>query len=375
MESIFERLRKVLPQPRVGNAVYFTGTGEWVWSPETYGLFRLADRSAPPSMKVLLARIHPADLLSCRDALRDWHAGKPVEGKIEFRVVDRDGTRHWRRIEPGSCRESEAEKCLLYAIEDISREKALEEEMLKAMEHERELARIKMEFLHMITHEYRTPLGVIQSSADILIRYHDRLGERERLERLEDIKRSTRILADLLEDVLMIGKSDSGKAVIHVKAVNLCQLIREVADTVVDNFGFPRNIEIRSPDPDPTLASDEQLLRHVFSNAISNALKYSTLDKSVYITIEPRREEVAVHIRDEGIGIPREELSRLFTMFYRASNVGSIAGTGLGLVVLKRCVDRLNGKIEVESAKGEGTTFTFLLPNGGVPATAGKEEA
>lgn len=127
-------------------------------------------------------------------------------------------------------------------------------------------------------------------------------------------------------------------------------------------YGFPREVNIEGEPVSQDCEADEQLVRHILNNAISNALKYSTLDQPVYITINSDQGGIRIVIKDLGIGIPQADQAKIFSMFHRASNVGTISGTGLGLVILKRCIDLLNGTVPLKSEPGKGTEFTLWLP-------------
>jgi signal transduction histidine kinase len=225
------------------------------------------------------------------------------------------------------------------------------------------LGRLKTSFLQMVTHEYRTPLGIITSSAQILEKYFDRLEPAQRQEQLQSIRLSARNLANLLEEVLFLGKTDSGVVVLQPEAVDLPGWLRAMAQEVVAGLGAERVVMVAADGISGPVMLDERLLRHVMNNLVSNALKYSTLDRPVAITARPDDRWIVLSVRDHGIGIPPADRQKLFQMFQRASNVGTISGSGLGLVIVKRCIDLHGGTIELLDAPGGGTEVVVRLPH------------
>ena len=250
----------------------------------------------------------------------------------------------------------------------MTEQKLAEQEMLRSLERERELGRLKADFLHMVTHEYRTPLGIIVSAAQILERYHARLTPAERGVHLTDIRASARRLADLMEEVLFLGKVEAGSLSLELQPIDCAALVRDVAHEVVTTFGPDREVRIDSGDADTTVVADRRLLHHILANLISNALKYSAAPQPVWVEIRADPASLRLVVRDAGIGIPLRDQPQLFEMFRRGSNVGAVSGTGLGLVVVKRCVDLHGGTLSLHSVEGEGTAFTVLLPLHSPPA-------
>ncbi len=363
LRSARDRLERAQEIAQIGDSVYFPKSKRRVWSEQTFRLYGFEPRNEPPSERQILNAIYPKDLQANRAAIEETLFGSNPTSELQYRVLHKDGSIHWIRVV--SLREEQSpnsEERVFSTIQNITEQKATEEEMLLAIERQRELVQMKSDFLNMISHEYRTPLGIINSSADILARYHDRLLKEDRLNRIADIKQSARRLADLVEEVLFLGKSDSGKMQLQNRPVDLESLIREITEAIVTQFGFPRVVNIECETLTEECKSDEQLLRHILNNTISNALKYSTLDKSVDIKLGPQNGGVRIAVKDYGIGIPKEEQPKLFSMFHRASNVGTISGTGLGLVILKRCIDHLRGKVSLDSEPGKGTEVAIWLP-------------
>jgi len=253
-------------------------------------------------------------------------------------------------------------KIIQAVINDISERKKAEAELLKALAREKELGQLKSNFVSMVSHEFRTPLGVIMSSADILDDYFDRLDPDERKRHLQSIHKNTRRMAELMEEVLLIGRLDAGKLDFQPAPLDLRISCQRLTDEILAATGAPCPIHLEVGALPPEANADDRLLRHIFANLLTNAIKYSEPGKPVQFRIERDGRDAVCVIRDRGIGIPEPDQEWLFNAFHRARNVGHRPGTGLGLVIVKRCVELHGGRISVESKVGDGTTVTVRLP-------------
>jgi signal transduction histidine kinase len=234
--------------------------------------------------------------------------------------------------------------------------------MLRSLARERELSRMKSAFVSLVSHEFRTPLSVIHSSAEILERYLDRLPASERDEHLKAIQSHAWRMASLLEEVLVFGRVEAGKLECRPVAFDLADSCRRWTQEMLRATEARCPIELRL-DPLPgTATGDPDLVRHIVANLLSNAVKYSAAGCPVEFVVGHDRHQVTLCIRDRGLGIPAAERPRLFNAFHRASNVRHLPGSGLGLVVIKHCVDLQSGSIQVDSAEGAGTTVTVKIP-------------
>jgi PAS domain S-box-containing protein len=255
------------------------------------------------------------------------------------------------------------DKNLMQAVViDMSGRKRTEEELKRALERERELSQLKSNFVSMVSHEFRTPLGIIQSSAEILDGYLDQLDPAERREQLLSIIKNSRRMAGLMEDVLLLGRLDSGRMEFVPRPLDLAALCRRLVDEVCSTTDARCPIDFSTRDlPDEAMA-DEGLLRHILLNLLSNAVKYSPDGAAVFFRAAREGTSTVFVIRDQGIGIPEEDLPVLFEAFRRGSNVGQTPGTGLGLVIVKQSVELHRGTIEVDTREGGGTAFTVTIP-------------
>ncbi|PTY07675.1 hypothetical protein DB347_05445 [Opitutaceae bacterium EW11] len=245
---------------------------------------------------------------------------------------------------------------------DISERKRAERELRNALERERELSQLKSNFISLVSHEYRNPLGIILSSTELLKRYHDRLSSTERMESLIDIEAATRRMASMIDNLLLMGKAEAGKLVMSPKPVDLVEFCQSVLSETISSGGTHREIRFMHEGIDSVATADEQTLRLILSNLLTNALKYSPPERSPLLSLWRVGRHAVFAVHDEGIGIPEADRPGLFGAFRRARNVGLVSGTGLGLYIVKHCVDLQQGTINLESAEGKGTTVTVTLP-------------
>jgi len=232
----------------------------------------------------------------------------------------------------------------------------------KELQVERELHELKSQFVSTVSHEFRTPLGVIMASAENLRDYHDRFSPEQRAQHLRDIFDASKTMSGLMEEVLLLGRVDSGKVTYRPADVDIPALCERLVEEVKSATGERGRVQIRDTTNVRCGRGDEGLLRHILVNLLTNAVKYSPHDKPVELAISADEPYAVFTIRDQGIGIPAEDLPNLFAPFHRGANVGEVPGSGLGLVIVKRCVELHGGTIECESTLGVGTTVTVRLP-------------
>jgi PAS domain S-box-containing protein len=246
-------------------------------------------------------------------------------------------------------------------VEDITERKRAEAELLKTLAREKELSQMKSNFVSMVSHEFRTPLGIIMSSAQILADYFDRLSPEERGEHLRSITGNSRHMSSLMEEALVLSRVDAGKMLCEPTLLDLAALCRRITDEALSacQCGGKINLTVA---PDCSMArADERLLRHIFTNLLSNALKYSPAGTAIDFAVTRDNADAVFVVRDRGIGIPEADRDWLFEPFHRGRNVEHRPGTGLGLTIVKRCVELHAGRIAVKSEVGQGAEFTVRL--------------
>jgi PAS domain S-box-containing protein len=254
--------------------------------------------------------------------------------------------------------------CLLV---DITERQQLEEQRLinraleVELEKERELIDLKQRFTTMVTHEFRTPLAIIQSTVNIVQNYFDRLPQDKLAERLDVVTKQAKRMSELLTDVLMYSRGERGLRPATLELIDLALFTRAIIDDLrtADNDAHPVTLSVNNPPV--KLETDRRLLEHICLNLIGNAIKYSPPGSLVDVSVSREGTEIILKVRDRGIGIPAGDLPRIYDPFHRAANVGSRSGSGLGLPIVKQCVDALGGTINVESNVGQGSTFTVRL--------------
>lgn len=258
---------------------------------------------------------------------------------------------------------TDGERQLMQAVvTDISERKRAEMELKRALERERELHQLKSDFVSMVSHEFRTPLGIIQSSAEILADYLEQLEPEERREQLQSIIHSSGRMARLMEEVLLLGRLEANRMQFKPAPLDLAALCRCLVDEMQSAMPHEVRIEFFTADLPMRFLADESLLRHILLNLLSNAVKYSEAGQTVTFLGRSTASGVEFVIQDRGIGIPAAELEHLFTAFQRGSNVGQRPGTGLGLMIVKRCLELHGGTLTLDSQPQQGTTAIVNLP-------------
>src|SRR6516225_11044867 len=245
---------------------------------------------------------------------------------------------------------------------DITQRKQAEVELLRTLAREKELGQLRSHFVSMVSHEFRTPLGIIQSSAEILEDYLEQLQPDEREDHLQSIRQNTCRMAMLMEEALLIGSLDAGKIEFRPAPLELRPFAQRLVDEVLSATNRRCPIELSLAEIPGEIQADERLLQHIFTNLLTNGVKYSDPGQPVRFEITSAGTEIICAIRDQGIGIPEADREWLFSAFHRGQNVDERPGTGLGLVIVRRCVDLHRGKITVESKMGQGTAVTVRLP-------------
>jgi PAS domain S-box-containing protein len=249
-------------------------------------------------------------------------------------------------------------------LEDEIRErKKAEEETKRALERERELNELKSKFVSIASHEFRTPLSTVMSSAALIQQYKDRQEYQKQDKHINRIKSSVSHLTQILNDFLSLGKLEEGKEDVKTEGIELEIFLQEIKEEVQSFLKEGQTVSISCQSDLKEIQSDPRILRNILFNLISNASKYSEPGRKISISCEKQVDRTVIHVRDEGIGIPPDDQKHLFERFYRASNAGNIQGTGLGLNIVKRYVDLIAGDISFTSVYGDGSTFHISLPH------------
>jgi PAS domain S-box-containing protein len=306
---------------------------------------------------------------------------------VEHRIARPDGSVRWIHNRGFPVRDVEGNLIRLTGIatditerkrsaQELAYHKQNEERARLALENEQKLSLVKSRFVSLVSHEFRTPLCVINTAAQLLDHYLDQMSGPERSGELGEIQKSVERMTQMMNDFLVYGNCTGGKLEFKPARVDLAALCWQIIGEIPSYAGSPHPIEFTI---DPTLREvwlDEKILRHILGNLLSNAVKYSIDGQPVTLqairvagnselpgdTRVSRETQLELKISDTGIGIPASDLTKLFENFHRAANVGNRPGTGLGLAIVKQFVDLHQGTIRVASEVGKGTTVWVRLP-------------
>ena len=245
---------------------------------------------------------------------------------------------------------------------EVAQRKRSEAELVKALQKEQELSELKSRFVTVASHEFRTPLSTILVSSDLLKSFGHKIDEVQRIKKLDKIQTAVQQLTSLLDDILLIGKNTSGIVEFLPKEINIQSVFQEIVEEIGLTQGHLHSLNFDCKGEFFRVEMDEKLLRQMLMNLLSNAIKYSPQGESIHITLICENGQVVFIVKDRGIGIPLPDRERLFEIFHRGSNVGTISGTGLGMVIVKNAVEAHGGMITVESELDRGTTFTVCIP-------------
>lgn len=237
-----------------------------------------------------------------------------------------------------------------------------ENALRKAYEREKELNHLKSRFVSMASHEFRTPLSTILSSAELIEAYNESGQDKQRGKHIVRIRSAVNNLTSILNDFLSLSKLEEGKVLSQPVEFIFNDFCTDLLEDILPILKPGQKIVSPTDNLQIVLFLDHKLLKNILLNLFSNAIKYSEEDKSIYFEFEVNEKWLYFSIRDEGIGIPSEEQEHLFTRFFRAHNVENIQGTGLGLTIVKRYLELMEGSIHFESQLGVGTIFKISLP-------------
>lgn len=241
--------------------------------------------------------------------------------------------------------------------EDITERREIE----NALEAEKEHNRLQKEFISMVSHEFRTPLAIIDSGSQRILRRRDKITLDEVFERIGTFRQMIKRLTELVESTLSLSRFDSGKIKFNPAPLNLKQLVLDETTKMKDIAG--QRLIIADVDGLPTqVEADADHLTKVISNLLSNAIKYSPDHSEIKINGWREGDNIKISVADQGVGIPKEEKARMFNRFFRASTSTGIAGTGIGLYLVKQLMEMHGGNVGFESEPGIGSAFTITLP-------------
>lgn len=239
-----------------------------------------------------------------------------------------------------------------------------EKNLRTALDAERQINLLKTSFVGMVSHEFRTPLGIINTATELLSRHHDKLAPDQRGKYHESIMGAVKRMTGMMEHILLLARIDSGNVALSPVSIDLATWLPQTLEELRNSCPVEHalRLDLDPPDVPYQVLLDESLLHHILGNLFSNACKYSPPGSLIHVTLSQRDSKLILSVHDQGAGIPEDEQPHLFDGFYRGSNVGNTPGTGLGLAITQRCVELLGGSIALQSSPGNGTSFTVILP-------------
>jgi signal transduction histidine kinase len=244
----------------------------------------------------------------------------------------------------------------------VTKLKRVEGELRESLKKEQELGLLKSRFVSMASHEFRTPLSTILSSASLMIQYIKAEQQDKRERHFQKIKSSVEILTTILNDFLSLSRLEEGRVDVNPETFEIHAFCAETIDDVKNNLKHEQTLNLHHTNKKIEVNLDKKLLKLILFNLISNASKYSDESTEIRCEIVMKKDKLVISITDKGIGIPEEEQYHLFDRFFRASNVTAIKGTGLGLHIVKRYVELMGGEIHFESHLGKGSIFSVSFP-------------
>jgi PAS domain S-box-containing protein len=343
------------------------------------------------TIEVLIPQRYHHKHIHQRDAYTQHPKSRPMGVGMDLFAVKKDGTEFPVEVSLGNY-ETKNEVNVIAFISDISVRKKAEaeieklndelettveqrtreltdtmhqlaqskEELSKSLEKEKELNELKSRFVSMASHEFRTPLSTVLSSSYLIEKYLTADDQPKREKHLQRIVSSVNMLTDILNDFLSLGKIEEGKIQVRFTEFNLEEAIIAIAGEIKNNL--KKNQKIRyHHDGETIVLMDASLLKHIIMNLVSNASKFSDDGRPVEIKTTVTKNQVILSVKDNGIGISKEDQKHLMERFFRGTNAGNIQGTGLGLHIVSKYAELMNGAVECKSELEKGTEFIITF--------------
>lgn len=349
------------------------GDGFWDYTPKNEvflysekwkNTFGYHDENIVDSLETWKSLIHPDDLYQVKSKLDEHLQGKTNLYSSKHRVKCKDEEYKWI-IEQGKVieRDDKGDPLRMIANQnDISTQMHYQDSLTQSLAKQQELNELKTRFVSMASHEFRTPLATILLNIETLESYRDKMTEENIDTKIVRIKSNVIFLKNVIEKVLSLTHVESGKVKLKPSNNDFIKLIKQIIQEYYDFKNTSHEIIFNSSLDELRMFFDKQILEQVIKNLISNSIKYSPNSPKIHITLEAENNEVQLCVKDNGIGIPVEDLEKLFTPFFRARNVTNIRGTGLGLSLTREFVHLHDGQINVKSVLNEGTEFIVTMP-------------
>jgi PAS domain S-box-containing protein len=288
-------------------------------------------------------------------------ARRNLHHDLEWVYIRKDGTKFPVQLNISAVTDEHNEVIGFVGIAfDISKIKKIEADLQRALETEKELSELKSRFISMASHEFRTPLSTVLSSAYLVEKYPATDDQPKREKHLQRIVSSVNLLSDILNDFLSVGKIEEGKIQLKLAEFDLKKMVTGIADDMQNNLKPHQNILYKHSGKVQAVL-DISLMKHILMNLISNAIKFSPENSVIEIYTACKPGSITLAVKDHGIGISKEDQQHLMERFFRGTNAATIQGTGLGLHIVSKYAELMNGTLKCESELDKGTTFTLVF--------------
>ncbi len=310
--------------------------------------------------------IHKDDAASFIENVLEKIVFNKEEVKLRYRILAKTNKYYWVEtyFKPIIDTTNQTTS-IICSTRDVTEREQLMNDLQQALEKERELNELRSQFVSMASHQFRTPLTVIQSGVELMEIYLEGLQEEKQNPFKKQFKRINAEVArlqDLMTDVLVLGREEAQRTPYTPEVDDLVIFCKDLIESRYNNrYPYGRKVILFVFGKEQKVLFDKKLLDHSLENILNNAYKYSETG-DIKMSINFEYEQVKISIKDNGIGIPQNDLANLFQPFYRASNTTEIEGTGLGLPIVKEFIEKHGGSIFVESELNIGTTITVMLP-------------
>ena len=310
--------------------------------------------------------VHPKDLELIQNSFVSFITEKEDDNAhVEARFINKKGDYVWFEIKATIVKENGNPISFQTSARNITQQKEVQYAMKKALAQERELNELRTNLVSTISHEFRTPMTTIRTSAELIEMYiegHNFVHSTQLQKRINTITEEIDRIVELMNAVLTISKDDAGKTNFNPIVFDLKQICLDVIETSYSHQMGGRKVQTVFEGDNFTVFADKNLMEYSLFNLLNNAFKYSEGTDDILLNLSTTNNEIEIQIIDFGIGIPEKDIPKLFNTFFRASNTEGIQGTGLGLYIVKTFTERNSGSIQVTSELGKGTTVTLHFP-------------
>lgn len=276
-------------------------------------------------------------------------------------VADKSGAyTHWVSIQRDVTSRRQHEEITRKKLEKLIEERT--RELHEALANEKELVEMKSRFVAIASHEFRTPLSTINFATNFLQDHFQQLSQEEISSKLKRIEKQVTHMTSLLEDVILVGRNELNKIQVIKVSVQLRHFIDKIIEEVLHTTKNTHVVHLTYEVKTDQVEADEKLLRNIFINLLTNAIKFSPNRKEIRLLISQEDSHLIFEVIDYGIGISEADKKHLYEAFYRGTNATAIAGSGLGLSIVKKAVELLRGEMELQSEENKGTQIKIKLP-------------